>query len=447
MNRTGRLALVPLVLLFSGATFGQVTDAMKTAPNVDAGAIQRFVDAAAKNLTLEDADKQAKAREDLSNGVTLPSGNTTPLSPVYADAYAGAVAKALMPLTTHEEMRVRLNAAIVNARVAERAGNTRLKDVTIKFINDKTSAVALWGVKAARGMLPAILAGANPANDPLLAAMVQAVQRFGFGPIVTEVYEALSLNVITANPKPPANVIKGAVPVMMQVYRTRVDAYGGGIPPDPGIDNTAAEFFGFSTVWQLLTPPQRTDAVQAMVDLLSLAAQHAALMEGDERQPLLPVFKRTGSVLQVIGDAVKSSALSNAAKEIQRVSSGMDGTDVTQRATALTAAARTAFPGLKPSPTLPPPPDAAEATGAPADQPPPANDGKAPPPPAGATTGGGTQPKSAAPGNDTESAQTAGDTAPPGNAPEAGAAGTATDNASVPAPAPKPPQRPARPSR
>jgi len=33
MNRTGRLALVPLVLLFSGATFGQITDAMKTAPN------------------------------------------------------------------------------------------------------------------------------------------------------------------------------------------------------------------------------------------------------------------------------------------------------------------------------------------------------------------------------------------------------------------------------
>ena len=65
MNRTGRLALVPLVLLFSGATFGQITDAMKTAPNADAGAIARFVDAAVKNLTVEDADKQAKAREDL----------------------------------------------------------------------------------------------------------------------------------------------------------------------------------------------------------------------------------------------------------------------------------------------------------------------------------------------------------------------------------------------
>jgi len=446
MNRTGRLALVPLVLLFSGATFGQITDAMKTAPNADAGAIARFVDAAVKNLTVEDADKQAKAREELSNGVVVSGGATTPLSPVYADAYAGAVAKALMPLTTHEDMRVRLNAAIVNARVAERAGNTRLKDVTIKFINDKTSAVALWGVKAARGMLPAILAGANPTNDPLLTAMVQAVQRFGFGPIVTEVYEALSLNVIAANPKPPANVIKGAVPVMMQVYRTRVDAYGGGVPPDPGIDNVAAEFFGFSTVWQLLAPQQRTDAVQAMVDLLSLASQHAALMEGDERLPLLPVFKRTGSVLQVIGDAVKASALSNAAKEIQRISNGMDGTEVTQRSTALTAAARTAFPGLKPSPTLPPPPpDAAADTGAPTDQPPPANDGKAPPPAGGATTGGGTQPKSAAPGNGTDSAQTAGDTATPASSTDAGTGAAAPDNAAQTPP--KAPQRPAPPSR
>ena len=32
-----------------------------------------------------------------------------------------------------------------------------------------------------------------------------------------------------------------------------------------------AECFGFSTVWQLLTPQQRTEAVQAMIDLLSLA--------------------------------------------------------------------------------------------------------------------------------------------------------------------------------
>jgi hypothetical protein len=454
MNRTGRLALVPLVLLCSGATFGQITDAMKTAPNVDAGAIQRFVDAAAKNLAGDDADKQSKAREDLSNGVQLAAGNTTPLSPVFADAYAGAVAKALAPLTGHEDMRVRLNAAIVNARVAERVGNTRLKDVTGKFINDKTNAVALWGVKAARAMLPAILAGPNAANDPLLVAMVQAVQRAHYGPIVTEVYEALGLNVITANPKPPPNVIKGAVPEMLQVLRSRVDDYAGGVPPDPGIDNTASEFFSFSTVWQQMTPQQRTDAVQAMTDLLALAGQHAALMEGEERQPLLTVFKRTGSALQVIGDAVKSSALSNAAKEIQRVSTGMDGTEVSTRSTALAAAARTAFPGLKPAPTLPvAPPDAAEATGTPADQAPADKEGKAPAP--GATTGGGTQPKSAAPGTDTDTARTAGDAAPGGNAVDAGTDPAAPDNtaapapadAKAPAPAPRPPQRPGRPPR
>ena len=469
MNRTGRLALVPLVLLCSGATFGQITDAMKTAPNVDAGAIQRFVDAAAKNLAGDDADKQSKAREDLSNGVQLAAGNTTPLSPVFADAYAGAVAKALAPLAGHEDMRVRLNAAIVNARVAERVGNTRLKDVTIKFINDKTNAVALWGVKAARAMLPAILSGPNAAADPLVVAMVQAVQRAHYGPIVTEVYEALGLNVITANPKPPANVIKGAVPEMLQVLRSRVDDYAGGIPPDPGIDNTASEFFSFSTVWQQMTPQQRTDAVQAMTDLLALAGQHAALMEGDERQPLLTVFKRTGSALQVIGDSVKSSALSNAAKEIQKVSTGMDGTEVSTRSTALAAAARTAFPGLKPAPTLPvAPPDAAEATGTGAEQPAPGADGKAPPAgaaPGGATTGGtppaggaprgGNQPKSAAPSNDTGTAQTAGDTAP-GAAPDTAAPDTAAPDSTAapapadskaPAPAPRPPPRPGRTSR
>lgn len=392
MNRTGRLALVPaLILLTSGAAFGQLTDVVKKAANADNAAIARHVDAAVKNLAVDDPDKQARGRDDLIKGVMLdePGGQ---LSPVYLDAYAGAVAKALAPLTTHEDMRVRLNAAIANARVAERAGNTRLSDVTVRFINDKTLAVSLWGVKAARSMLPAALS-AGGGNNPLLAAILQAVQRYGYGPIVVEVYDALCLNIISANPKPPPAVVKGAVPEILRVFRARVDSYGGGVPPDPAIDNVASEFLSFGPVWQQMPNPQKVEAVQAMADLLSYVAQHSQFMEGEDRQTLIPVFKRTGASLQVIGDASKNPPVSVAARQMGQVTTATDGSEVVQRAATLSAALQKAFPGVKASPQLPAPPPEVEVPApppgaAPTDAPPagaaPATDGKAPAPP-GAT--------------------------------------------------------------
>lgn len=389
MNCTGRLALVPaLILLTSGAAFGQLTDVVKKAANADNAAIARYVDAAVKNLVVDDPDKQARGRDDLIKGVVLdePGGQ---LSVVYLDAYAGAVAKALVPLTTHEDMRVRLNAAIANARIAERAGNTRLSDVTVRFINDKTLAVSLWGVKAARSMLPAALA-AGGSNNPLLAAIFQAVQRFGYGPIVSEVYDALSLNIIPANPKPAPAVVKGAVPEILRVFRVRIDSYGGGVPPDPTIDNIASEFLSFGPVWQQMPNPQKIEAVQAMIDLLSYVAQHSQFIEGEDRQTLIPVFKRTGAALQVIGDASKNPPVSASARQVSQVTTATDGSEVVQRAGALSAALQKAFPGVKPSPQLPPPPPevevpAAPPGAAPTDSPPsgaaPATDGKAPAPP------------------------------------------------------------------
>lgn len=423
MNRTGRLALVPaMVLLYCGATFGQViTDASKKAPNPDNAAIQAYVDAAVKNLASDDADKQATGRDNLAKGVEV-ADPTAQASPQYLDAYAAAVSKALMPLTQHEDMRVRLNAAIANARVAERAGNDRLADVTIRFINDKTEAVALWGVKAARAMLPTALGKGG--NNPVVAALVAAAQKFMFGPIVAEVYDALGLNVLNPQSRPQPNAIKAAVPQMLKVFRLRVGSYGASVPPDPAIDNVASEFLSFGPVWQQMNPAQRVEALQTMADLISFAGQYAQLMEGDERQALLPVFKRTGAALQVIGDSTKNAPVSNAAREVQRVSTGMDGTEIVERTAAVTDALRQAFPGVKPSPKLQlgGAPEA-DAEGAAPKSPPPAN-GKAPPtPPAGGAAGGGAgrggQSKSAGPSPDVDAAQQAGDSSQPADASKA----------------------------
>ena len=232
----------------------------------------------------------------------------------------------------------------------------RLQDITVKFINDKTSAVALWGVKAARAMLPTALGLGND-NNPLLVALVQAVQRLGFGPIVTEIYDALSLHIFTANPKPPPNVIKGAVPEMLRVFRVRVDGYAGGVPPDPAIDNDASEFLSFSLVWQQLTPQQRTEAVQAMADLLSFAAQHAAV-HGGQRPP--------GADARLQADRRGPAGDRRRAEEPGRFQRRQGShTDQhrdgrrrrsSKRDRAVGRALQKAVPGVKPSPKLPAPP-------------------------------------------------------------------------------------------
>ena len=347
MNRTARLALVPaFILLCSGATFGQLSDAAKRAPNADTAAITRHIDAAVKSLTTDDPDKQARGREDLATGLVIAADPNAQPSPVFIDAYTTALAKALTPLANHEDMRVRLNAAIVAARVAERAGNDRLAEVAVRFMNDKNPAVALWGVKAARAMLPMALTKGGD-NNPLVKGLIQIVERVMTGAAVTEVYDAVSLNVITAKPPPGPAVIKGAVPVMLRVFRLRVDGYGVVPPPDAALDNVASEFLSFGPVWQQMAAPQRTEAVQAMADLLSYAAQHAQLLEGADRTELITIFKRTGAALQVIGDANKMPAVANAAREVQRISTGMDGTEIIQRVTTLTDALKQAFPGLQ----------------------------------------------------------------------------------------------------
>jgi hypothetical protein len=363
MNRFGRpaLAFLPALVLclFAGAADAQVIpNTVKTAPDVTAsrGQIQQYVDAAVKRLGSEDPDEQAKARNLLIDGANLTGAGAAAGQPsaAYLDTYATAAAKSLAPLTAHPDMRVRLNAAIAAARIAEKANNLRLSDVAIRFMNDKSPAVALWGVKAARAMVPAAVVG--PANNPLMPSLIQIVGRNPLGPVVNEIYQALSLSIFDAAAPPaqrpnPAQ-IKAVLPNMLGVFRQRVNAYArGALPADPSVDNLAAEFLTYSPVWTQMTPAQQTQAMQSVSDLLGFAGQYAELMAGNERDALLPLFQRTGKALQVVGETMNLPGVVKAAKDVQGVSSGMDGTEVRNRADAVALALKATpqFAGVKPA--------------------------------------------------------------------------------------------------
>ena len=449
MNHLGRTALVAvaLVLLLRAplpSAFGQIANNVKTAADVTAHrqTIDQFVNDNIKKLSGEDAGAQGDARDALvgaavlSGTAALAGGGGQQPSPAYLDAYTQALDRALTPLANHPDMRVRLNAAIVTAKVADKANNDRLANAAIKFMNDKQPAVALWGVKAARPMLPTVLNIAGGQN-PLAPALAQTVQRHALlANIITEVYDALTLNLfnVPSGQRPPPTTIRAAVPVMLRVYRMRVDGYAGGLPPDPSVDNIPAEWLAFQPVWSQMTPAQQLAAVQTIDDLLGLLGQHAELMSEDERTPMLPVFRRTGKALQAIADANNLPQVSAAAKVLQNVTTGTDGGDVRKATVALVDALKKApqFATLKPAPEiniLPPEPDVANT--------PEAGTGKGAPAP-GATNGNARKaggPEAApAPGNTGTGAPA------PAPAPNTGKAPAPPPLAPAPAPGPRAPK-------
>src|SRR5690606_22426831 len=139
--------------------------------------------------------EQTASREALINAV-LPVGNTQP-GPAYLDAYARTLNEALTKLPEDISIRARLNAAIVTARVADAANNYHLANAVIRFINDESIPVALWGVKASEYVLPQELSNPLYANEPkVLRAIQQVLEGNPPGPIVDEAYESLRLRII-----------------------------------------------------------------------------------------------------------------------------------------------------------------------------------------------------------------------------------------------------------
>ena len=65
-------------------------------------------------------------------------------------------------IMSNQSVAVRLNAAIVVARVGEKTASAALQPAVITLLSDKSDAVKLWGLKAAKFVLPAVLMAAPP---------------------------------------------------------------------------------------------------------------------------------------------------------------------------------------------------------------------------------------------------------------------------------------------
>ncbi len=302
-------------------------DAIRTSSAVAgaAPAITAYITPQVTLLTSGAAAAAAGARDKLIDAAGPGA------TPAFLAAYAGLLNTSLAPALNHASEHVRLNAAIVVARVAERSNNGALSAATLTLLNDKSQNVVLWGVKAARWIIPALLrVPPAAAANPLLAAVVKAVATHGHGaiggPIVIEAYETLMVDALNANAKqrPAAAMITAVIPYMHQLLQQRAAAYQKGIPPEPAADSRGTLFLVDSTVWTLHTPPQRVTSIQAMSDITGLGAQHAATASPTDLADLgymiglvskaIAVVPQNQPVLAQLGPAMKVDARTNAAQ-------------------------------------------------------------------------------------------------------------------------------------
>jgi len=367
-------ALLGLVLAWGTGTWAiaqsvDLPDNLKSSASLGPAEIQTvdaFVKAQMQRLIKGDSAAQSGARDTLINQATLRG---KPSEAAFLDAYAAALNQSIQEqISADTPLRVRLNAAIVTARIAEMASNTRLADATLRWLGDKESPVVLWGMKAARYVLPPMLD-----NEPLAQrvklpqAIVQAVERTKSGPVLQEAYSALSLGVFNSGTSVvKTNWLNQSLPALFEILGDRVKQYAAGVPSEPQAENLATAMLVHPQVWPKLTAEQRVQAVQAMNDFIVLGASRfaAAANNTPEAESLAAMVSGTAKALWVVGTRMGSSALVELSTRLSKIDARSSGKEAVELAgevhPLVTAIAE--FRNVTPPPKL----QAQEASSAPA---------------------------------------------------------------------------------
>ena len=280
-------------------------DASKGSENVATAVpqITAWINAQVKTLASGEPAQAADARNQMIDAVS--PGRVKPTAAFLAE-FARQLDAAIAPALKHESDLVRLNAAIVVARTAERADNAALRGAAMTLLNDKSRFVVLWGMKAARWIVPAMLR--NPAEKPddLLNAVIKAATAHGVGmigsPVVVEAYDALMLDALDANAKnkPTDKAIQTVIPYMQQLLQGRAQLYRAGTPSEPLAEQRGTLFLVDRRVWGLHSAAQKMASVQVMSDIIGLAAQQLANAAPEHRENLAIMIGRVAAALAVV---------------------------------------------------------------------------------------------------------------------------------------------------
>ncbi len=284
-------------------------------------------------------------------------GNAGGTTPAYQDAYANALNQEFSSYLSKPDTAVntRLNFGIIIAQLEGKTEN--LAPSVILLLQDKSSPVALWGVKAAEAMLP--VAVQDPAfnggmRDKVLAAIIDAVAAHPDGPVggmvADEAYRAINPEMVNWPPGlfPPPNALGALIDANLKLQKTRIVLYRkSGVPESP-LSDTYASFLllGFPNIWSAMAPAQQLQAAQQTSDLVSLAGQWAASRPNNQNDELISALNEEGEWIMDLGKTLQDQNIQTAGSDVNRLSVASPANTILDACKEVYPAMQAQFPTL-----------------------------------------------------------------------------------------------------
>lgn len=284
MNRRHLLALLACVLGWAltprPVAAQSIPSALKGSTSVPANQVTPFIDAQFKALAGTDADAQRQARNNIA--AEFKDGSQAP-GAVFATTYIQAANDAAVALLeSNPTIRVKVNVGVALTNLGDTAHSvkmdaslTKLEPAVMGLLQDKSDAVKLWGLRASRYVLVGLVAinAGQKMMDQIVADAKGATT--STGPIAEEAADAFGG--FFEDPQKARNAPEAIAKPLLELARYRIDQYKTGIPEDPQSDYKPIS--DLMAMWSKLSAQERTESMQDVVDLLSLAAQR-----GDDAQ-------------------------------------------------------------------------------------------------------------------------------------------------------------------
>jgi hypothetical protein len=253
---------------------GSIAAAVKSASVIDAageGAIKSFIAGELGKFREVKTDGVPRAREAI---IAEAKGGSAAYLAKFAEVLNVEI---LAILKDVKDMKARLNAAIVVARVAEIANNTKLEKAVLALLDKgQPEALKVQGMRGARPLLPELIKVNG--EKPLIEAVMATVKQFPEnGSFAEDAYDALN----------PRNATGKAIPTivdaLLDLTAWRIEIYKNGVPgqggktliPDlPDADSTAFVNIFFQDVWKSLDKTKKQDvrAMQLACELIHWSA-------------------------------------------------------------------------------------------------------------------------------------------------------------------------------
>jgi hypothetical protein len=300
--------------------------------------IHDFVTVDVAKLKSDDPAIQKMAKDDLISKVEQQANGQPLATASFLNEYADELNQQLVPLAKNKSLRVKLNAAVVNASVAAQANNARQADATLAFIKDSEEPIVLWGLKAANYEVPALLQiPAGVRNDKISPAILPVVKAHSSGPIIEEAYKALTLDATNGLTNITAQQLQDAAGPVLDLFAYRVGLYAKGAPEDPLAENIAALFLIRGKVWVAEVAKQQRQTMDTMYKLCDATA-NLELAGDPQKSDLVSLLRQTGKAFYILGVDLNDKDVMSAGTAVSVINENTGSTEVQAAIQSLQAA-------------------------------------------------------------------------------------------------------------